>query len=80
MRITKCKLMREGVLVSGLFLILGILFLSLALWVLPEVMLLPMIANVLGIGSLLLAPVFLLSALVMAIWPGSAKYLADCNH
>jgi hypothetical protein len=80
MSITKCTLMREGVLVSALLLILGILFLSLAVWVLPDVLMLPIIANVMGIGSLLLAPIFLVAALVMAVWPGSTKYFADCNH
>ena len=72
--------MREGVLISAMLLTSGVLLLSLAVWVLPDVMLLPVIANVLGIASLLLAPVFLLIALVMAVWPGSSKFLADCNH
>ncbi len=80
MSIPKCTLMREGVLVSALLLTLGVLFLSLAVWVLPDVLLLPLIANFLGIASLLLAPVFLIAALIMAVWPGSEKYFADCNH
>ena len=72
--------MREGVLISAMLLTSGVLLLSLAVWVLPDVMLLPVIANVLGIASLLLAPVFLLIALAMAVWPGSSKFFADCNH
>jgi len=80
MSFTKCTLMKEGVLVSALLLILGILLLSLAVWVLPDVMMLPVVANVMGIVSLLMAPVFLIAALVMAVWPGSDKFLADCNH
>ncbi len=72
--------MREGVLISAVLLILGVLLLSLAVWVLPNILMLPAIANVVGIVSLLMAPLFLLVAMVMAVWPGSARYLADCNH
>ncbi len=79
-RFTKCFLMREGVLASAILLLIGILFISLAIWVLPNVMMLPLIANVIGIFSLLLAPIVLLADFVMSFWPGSKKYFADCNH
>jgi hypothetical protein len=81
MKLLSCDTMREGVVVSGAFLVVGAVLIFFAARLLPDVAYLPLIANVLGIISLLLAPLILISTfIVTVVWPGSSKKLDSCDH
>jgi hypothetical protein len=56
MKLLSCDTMREGVIVSGAFLVVGATLIFFAARLLPNVAYLPLVANVFGIVSLLLAP------------------------
>jgi hypothetical protein len=81
MKFLSCETMREGVIVSGAFLAVGAVLIFFAAHLLPAVAYLPLVANVLGIVSLLLSPLVLISTfLVTVVWPGSRKKLDSCDH
>lgn len=80
MKLVSCNTMREGVIVSFSFLIVGVVLLFSAIKLLPNVAYLPMIANVLGVISLLMAPVVLVSTLIATLWPGAKKKMDGCEH
>lgn len=81
MKLLSCDTMREGVIVSGAFLVVGATLIFFASQLLPNVAYLPIIANVLGIITLLLAPLVLISTFIMTVvWPGSKKKLDSCDH
>lgn len=80
MRLLTCQTMRDGVLVSGAFLLMGAVLIYAAARFLPAVFSLPLIANVLGIACLLLAPVILISTFLATVWPGSKKKLEQCDR
>ena len=61
MRLLTCQTMRDGVMVSGAFLLMGAVLIYAAAHFLPAIDLLKLIVNVLGIVCLLLAPVILIS-------------------
>ncbi len=81
MKLLSCNTMREGVILSGVFLVVGATLIFFASHLLPNVAYLPMIANVLGIIALLLAPLLLISTFIATVlWPGSKEKLGNCNH
>lgn len=80
MRLLTCKTMRDGVLVSGAFLVVGAVLIYAAGRLLPAVAALPLIGNVLGVACLLLAPIVLISTFVATVWPGSKKKLEQCDR
>ena len=81
MKFLSCDTMREGVIVSAAFLVVGAVLIVFASRLLPDVASLPLVANVLGIVSLLLAPLVLLSTFIATVvWPGSKKKLDSCDH
>jgi hypothetical protein len=80
MRLLTCQTMRDGVMVSGAFLLMGAVLIYAAARFLPAVASLPLIANVLGIVCLLLAPVILISTFLATVWPGSKKKLEQCDR
>lgn len=80
MRLLTCETMRDGVIVSAVFLVMGAVLIYAAANFLPPVASLPLIANVLGIICLLLAPLVLISTFVATVWPGSKKKLEQCNR
>jgi len=81
MKLLSCDTMREGVIVSGAFMVMGAVLILFAKFLLPSFAYLPLVANVIGIVSLLLAPLILISTfLVTVMWPGSKKKLDECNH
>jgi len=81
MKLLSCDTMREGVIVSGAFLVMGATLIFFAARLLPTVAYLPLIANVIGIVSLLLAPLILISTFIATVmWPGSKKKLDQCDH
>jgi len=80
MKIISCNTMRDGVIVSIVFLLMGAVMIVFASRILPQVAYLPLIANVLGIILLLIAPVTLISTFIATVWPGSKKKLENCDH
>jgi hypothetical protein len=80
MRLLTCETMRDGVIVSAVFLIMGAVLIYAAANFLPPVASLPLIANVLGIICLLLAPLVLISTFLATVWPGSKKKLEQCDR
>lgn len=81
MKLLSCDTMREGVIVSGAFLVTGAVLILFAIHVIPDVFYLPMIANLLGIFSLMLAPIVLIATFIFTVmWPSSKKKLDECNH
>ncbi len=73
--------MREGVIVSALLLLLGVVLIFAASRLLPDIDALLLTTNTLGIVSLLLAPAVLLATVVLTLaWPGAKQRLHDCNH
>jgi len=80
MKLIACETMRDGVVVAFAFLILGSILIFLAGSVLPEVAYLQLIAMLLGIICILIAPVTLISTFIMTVWPGSKKKMDECER
>jgi len=80
MKLLSCETMRDGVLVSGAFLVAGMVLIFLASRVLPDIAYLPIVADILGIICLLLAPLILISTFIVTVWPGSKKKMDQCEH
>jgi len=80
MKLISCNTMRDGVIVSLIFLLMGAAMILFASRVLPQVAYLPLIANILGIFMLLIAPITLITTFIATVWPGSKKKLENCDH
>jgi uncharacterized membrane protein len=80
MKLIACETMRDGVLVAFSFLILGAILIFLASGVLPETAYISLIALVLGIACILIAPITLISTFILTVWPGSKKKMDECEH
>ena len=80
MTFISCNTMREGVIVSLAFLLVGGGLVFLAASILPQVVYLPLIANVLGIICILFAPFILISTFIVTVLPGSKKRMDKCDH
>lgn len=80
MKLISCNTMREGVIVALSFLFIGGGLVFLAASVLPDTYYLKLIADVLGIACILLAPVTIITTFIVTVWPGSRKKMDDCEH
>jgi hypothetical protein len=81
MTFPNCNTMREGVLVSAVLLLLGVVLILAASRLLPDIDALLLTTNTLGIVSLLLAPLVLLATVILTLaWPGARQQMRDCNH
>lgn len=81
MKLISCNTMREGVIVSGAFLVAGVALLLVASsGVLPSVAYLSLVFDVLGIFCLLFAPLILAGTFVTTVLPKSRKKLDNCDH
>ena len=80
MRLVSCKTMREGVIVSIAFLLIGAGLIFLASSIMPKVLHLPLVANVLGIICVLFAPFILISTFIVTVLPGSKEKLDECDR
>lgn len=79
MKLISCDTMREGVLVSLAFLLVGSGLIIVAAYLMPNVIYLPLITNVLGIICILFAPFILVSTFIVTVLPGSKKKMGDCD-
>ena len=80
MKMISCDTMREGVIVSLVFLIVGSGLVFAASGIMPDVAYLPLITNVLGIICILFSPFILISTFIVTVWQGSKKKMGDCEH
>jgi len=81
MSFPNCNTMREGVLVSAALLVVGAVLIFASSRLLPDIDMLLLATNAIGITSLLLAPLVLLATvMVTLVWPGARQRMQDCNH
>jgi hypothetical protein len=78
MKVLSCDTMREGVIVSGAFLAVGAVLIFFAAHLLPDIAYLPLIATVLGIVTLLLSPLILISTFIVTVV--AKKKMDECDH
>lgn len=75
-----CKTLREGVLVSAVFFVSGVLLALAAQYVLPTLFNMNLIVLFLGFVLLLLAPVILVSTFLISVLPNAKEKLDQCEH
>ena len=81
MAFPNCTTMREGVVISAVLLLLGVALILASAHLLPHIDALLLTANTIGIASLLLAPLVLVTTFILSLaWPGASRRLRDCNH
>ncbi len=80
MRLISCDTMREGVIVSMAFLLIGSGLVFVAANIMPQVAYLHMVANVFGIMCILFAPFILITTFIVTVIPSSKKKMKDCDH
>ena len=75
-----CETMRDGVIATGVFLLVGVLLLFVGTNVVPDFWYLQHIIIVIGFILVLLSPIILLSTFLLSVLPKSRKRLEDCNR
>ena len=75
-----CKTMREGVIVTIIFFIAGILFTLAGANLVPEVWYLNLIIVLVGFILLLFAPIILISTFLLSVLPKSKERMDKCKH
>ena len=75
-----CKTMREGVLVTIIFFIAGILLTLASIKIVPAVWHLNHIILLAGFLLLLLAPIILISTFLLSVLPDAKKRMENCEH
>lgn len=75
-----CKTMREGVTVSGVFLIGAVALFLAAQHVVPDVLHLRYIVLFFALVLIMLAPIILISTFLLSVVPGAREKLDKCEH
>ena len=75
-----CKTMREGVLVSAIFFIAGILMILAGNNIVPDIYYMQHIAMLAGLILLLFAPLILIATFLLSVLPGAKEKLDKCEH
>lgn len=75
-----CKTLREGVVVSTIFFVGGVLIALAAQHVMPDWLHLDMVALLLGFVLLLLSPIVLISTFLLSVLPGIERDSDKCEH
>jgi hypothetical protein len=75
-----CETMREGVVVTFVFFILGMLFILAGANIVPQVFNLPHIMMFIGFLLLLFSPVILISTFLLSVLPRFKKRMEECKH
>lgn len=75
-----CQTMREGVVASFVFFLLGIGLILASIHVLPHIWNLQHIVMLFGFILLLLSPIILLSTFLITVLPKSKEKLDNCEH
>ena len=72
--------MREGVLVSSIFFVAGILMILAGVKIVPDIFYMQQIVLFAGLILLLFAPLILISTFLLAVLPGAKEKLDKCEH
>ena len=80
MKLISCDTMRDGIVASMAFLILGGSLVFLGKSIFPTVFYLPQITMLLGVACVLFAPVLLIGTFITTVLPGSKKKMDECDH
>ncbi len=75
-----CKTLREGVVVSVIFFIAGILLTLAALYIVPTWLHMNHVVLLLGFVLLLVAPIVLLSTFLLSVLPGVEQNTDQCER
>lgn len=75
-----CDTMREGVLATLVFFILGMIFILVGANVIPEIWFFPHIIMMVGFLLLLFSPIILISTFLVTVLPKSKERMDKCNH
>ena len=75
-----CKTMREGVLVSAIFFVAGILMILAGNNIVPDIYYMQHIAMLAGLILLLFAPLILIATFLLSVLPGAREKLDKCEH
>ncbi len=75
-----CKTMREGVVVSTIFLTAAIALLLAGQYVVPNIAYMQHLVLLVGFLLLLFAPVILVLTFLVAVIPGAREKLDKCEH
>ncbi|MES9979440.1 MAG: hypothetical protein ABW115_09085 [Candidatus Thiodiazotropha sp. 6PLUC6] len=75
-----CKTMREGVLVSSIFFIAGILMILAGTNVVPDLLYMQQLVMFAGLLLLLFAPLILIATFLLSVLPGAKENLDKCEH
>lgn len=75
-----CKTLREGVLVSAVFFVAGILMIVAAQNVVPAWLNMNLVVMLLGFLLVLFAPVILVSTFLLSVLPQAKENLDKCEH
>ena len=75
-----CQTMREGVVASFVFFILGISLILVSIYILPHIWNLQHIVMFFGFILLLLAPIILISTFLISVLPKAKEKMDQCEH
>jgi uncharacterized membrane protein len=75
-----CKTMREGVVVSSIFFLAGILMILAGSNIVPEIYYMQHITLLAGLILLLFAPLILIATFLLSVLPGAKEKLDKCEH
>ena len=75
-----CKTMREGVVVTAIFLIVGIVMTLAGAKVVPDFAYMKHIVMLVGFLLMLFAPVILISTFLISVLPGVKEKMDKCEH
>jgi hypothetical protein len=75
-----CRTMREGVVVSAIFFVAGILMILAGHNIVPDLYYMQHVAMLAGLILLLFAPLILISTFLLSVLPGAKEKLDKCEH
>ena len=75
-----CKTLREGVIVSAVFLAGAIALFLAAQHVVPDTFYLQQVVLFFALVLIILAPIILISTFLLSVVPGAREKLAKCDH
>ena len=75
-----CQTMREGVIVTIIFFIAGILIILAGANIVPQIWHLNLVVVLIGFLLLLLAPIILVSTFLLSVLPKAKERMDQCDH
>lgn len=75
-----CKTMREGVVVTSVFLVIGTLMVLIGSTIVPEIFYMKHLVMLGGLILMLLAPLILIATFLISVIPGAKEKMDKCEH